>query len=83
LTDAEIYSALTDIFNDVFLRDNMQLKPELMARDVPGWDSFKQIEIIMAAEERFGVKLQTRDIDQIRNVGDLVQALASKINAGS
>jgi acyl carrier protein len=83
LTEAEIYSALTDIFNDVFIRDDMELTPEMTARDVPGWDSFKQIEIIMAAEERFGVKLQTREIDQIGNVADLVQALAAKTGATS
>jgi acyl carrier protein len=74
---------LTDIFNDVFIRDDMELTPEMTARDVPGWDSFKQIEIIMAAEERFGVKLQTREIDQIGNVADLVQALAAKTGATS
>jgi acyl carrier protein len=81
LTEAEIYSALTDIFNDVFIRDDMELKPEMTARDVPGWDSFKQIEIIMAAEERFGVKLEPPEIDQIGNVADLVQALAAKTGA--
>lgn len=81
MTEAEIYSVLTDIFNDVFFRDDMELKPEMTARDVPGWDSFKQIEIIMAAEERFGVKLQPPEIDQIGNVADLVQALAAKTGA--
>lgn len=81
MTEAEIYSALTDIFNDVFIRDDMELKPEMTARDVPGWDSFRQIEIIMAAEERFGVKLQNSEIDQIGNVADLVQALAAKTGA--
>ena len=48
-TEAEIYGALTEIFRDVFNRDDLALKPELTAKDVPGWDSFKQIEIIMAA----------------------------------
>jgi acyl carrier protein len=81
LTEAEIYSVLTDIFNDVFIRDDMELKPETTAKDVPGWDSFRQIEIIMAAEERFGVKLQNSEIDQISNVADLVQALAAKTDA--
>ena len=81
MTEAEIYSALTDIFNDVFIRDDMELKPEMTAKDVPGWDSFRQIEIIMAAEERFGVKLQNSEIDQIGNVADLVQALAAKTGA--
>lgn len=78
LSEAEIYSGLTEIFNDVFMRDDMELKPELTAKDVKGWDSFKQIEIIMAAEERFGVKFSTRELDGLQNVGDLVRVLTGK-----
>ena len=51
-TEAEIYPALTTIFRDVFLRDDLALTPETSATDVQGWDSFKQIEIIMASEEQ-------------------------------
>ena len=76
--DTAIYEALTEIFNDVFLRDDMRLKPELSAADVPGWDSFKQIEIMIAVEERFGFKLTTREIDGLKNVGDLAAAIARK-----
>ena len=45
-----------------------------------GWDSFKQIEIIMATEERFGIQMNTREIDSLRNVGDLVRVVSSKTN---
>ncbi len=71
IEEAKIYEALTEIFHEVFMSDDMKLTPELSAKDVAGWDSFKQIEIIMATEERFGVKLMTREIDGLRNVGDL------------
>ena len=77
-SEPEIYSALTEIFQDVFMRDDLELKPELSAKDVKGWDSFKQIEIIMAAEERFGMKFSTRELDNLQNVGDLVQVVAAK-----
>ena len=77
-SETEIYGALTEIFNDVFMRDDMVLTPELSAKDVKGWDSFKQIEIIMATEERFGIQLNTREIDSLQMVGDLVRVVASK-----
>jgi acyl carrier protein len=76
--EAEIYGALTEIFHDVFMRDDIVLAPETSAPDVKGWDSFKQIEIIMATEERFGIQMSTREIDSLRNVGDLVRVVASK-----
>lgn len=77
-TEAEIYAGLTEIFNDVFMRDDMALTPALAAKDVQGWDSFKQIEIIMASEEKFGMKFTTRELDSLQNVGDLARVIAAK-----
>jgi acyl carrier protein len=77
-TEGEIYPALTTIFHDVFLRDDLTLCAETNAKDVVGWDSFKQIEIIIAVEEHFGIKFRTRDMDSLNNVGDLVRLIASK-----
>jgi acyl carrier protein len=77
-TEAEIYVVLTEIFSDVFMRDDLDLTPALTAKDVMGWDSFKQIEIIMATEERFGIKFNTRELDSLLSVGDLVKAIAAK-----
>ncbi len=73
-----IYTALTEIFNDVFMTDDMKLTPALTAKDVAGWDSFKQIEIMVSVEERFGIKLSTREIDGLKSVGDLADVIAKK-----
>ena len=78
MTDLQAYEGLSDIFSDVFMRDGIPLKAETTAKDVEGWDSFKQIEIIMATEEKFGIKFQTRDLDGIKNVGDLVRLITTK-----
>jgi acyl carrier protein len=78
MTDAEIYPVLNEIFRDVFMRD-VALRPELTAKDVPGWDSFKQIEIIVALEERYNIKFHTRELDNLRSVGDLVTVLSAKL----
>jgi acyl carrier protein len=63
--------------------DDMELTPTLSAKDVKGWDSFKQIEIIIATEERFGIRLHTRELDSLHNVGDLVRVVADKTGAAS
>jgi len=78
LTEAEVYEVLTQIVRDTFMRDDIELTPDLAAKDVDGWDSFKQIEIILAAEERFLVKIPTREVDALQNVGDLVRAIATR-----
>ncbi|HUZ62657.1 MAG TPA: acyl carrier protein [Acetobacteraceae bacterium] len=78
MTEAEIYSALTEIFHDVFMRDDIALTPALSAPDVEGWDSFKMIEIIISTEERFGIKMNTKELDSLQSVGDLAALIGSK-----
>ena len=75
----DVYTALTEIFHDVFMRDDIEPAPALTAKDVDGWDSFKQIEIMVSVEERFGIKLNTREIDSLKSVGDLADVVSRKI----
>ena len=77
-TETEVYNALTEIFRDVFLRDDIELSPELTAKTVQGWDSFKQIELIMACEERWAIRFNTRELDALRCVGDLATMVTTK-----
>jgi acyl carrier protein len=69
---------LTEIFHAVFDQDDLTLTPTLTAKDVPGWDSFKQIEIIIAIEERYGIELTSKEIDALHNVGDLIAIVTSR-----
>jgi acyl carrier protein len=82
MSETEIYAALGEIFRDVFLKDDIELRPELSAKDVPGWDSFKQIDIILAVEEKYWIKLNTRELDSLNNVGDLVRVITAKTGGG-
>jgi acyl carrier protein len=61
------------------MRDDLVLGADLTARQVRGWDSFKQIEIIMAAEERWSIRFGTRELDSLRSVGDLVRVIEGKM----
>jgi acyl carrier protein len=76
MTKAEIYAALADIFEDLFGRSDLVLKPSTSAKDIAGWDSIRQIDIIMAVEQRFQIKLTTRDLDRLTNLGDLVKVIS-------
>lgn len=75
ISEDVVYEGLKDIFADVFMRDDIALAPSLTAKDVAGWDSFKQLEIIMAAEQRFGIRFTTTEIGRFRSLGDLVASV--------
>ena len=73
-----IYVELKPIFSDVFERDNIVLRPELNARDVEGWDSMKQIELLLALEQRFAMKFTSKEMDLMRNLGDISAIVAAR-----
>ncbi len=81
MTEPDIYVELTKIFHDVFLRDDLAVLPHLTPKDVEGWDSFKQIEIVLAVEERFDIKMNIREVDRAKTVGDLAQIILAKTHA--
>lgn len=78
IADAQIYEILAGVFSDVFLRDDIPLSDELSAKDVEGWDSFKQIEIVMATEECFAMKFTSSELDNMQKLGDLVRIVAQR-----
>jgi acyl carrier protein len=75
----EIYTALGEIFADLFERDDIVVTPELCARHVKGWDSFRQIEIILAVQRRFRIKLTAREQDSLLRVADLAALIDRKL----
>jgi acyl carrier protein len=81
MLEAEIHGRLTEIFREVLCDDTIVLRPETTARDIPAWDSLRMVLIAIAVEERFGIKLNTRDLDLLAQVGDLVGAIHRKVNA--
>ena len=75
MTDAEAYACLEPTLREVLERPDLEVTPGLSADDVPGWDSFRQISILLALEERFGIEFAAADLDGLRTVGDIVRVL--------
>ncbi len=76
--EAAIYASLAETFSEVFERDDLRLSAQTSARDIDGWDSLKQIMILVNLEEKFGIKFSTREMDSLGCVGDLVSLIAAK-----
>jgi acyl carrier protein len=81
MTEGEIYEGLKAIFEATFRRTGMALRPDMTAADVPGWDSFRFVSLIMGTEERFSIKFSDADLEDFNNVGDLANAVARKLSA--
>jgi acyl carrier protein len=79
MTESEIYDFRNELFRDLFMRDDIVLTPETSAADVEGWDSYKQVDIIIATEDNYGIKMSTREIDSLTSIGDLVRLIETKV----
>jgi len=70
--------SLTEVFRSVFEDDSIVLKPEMTANDVEGWDSLSHVVLILAIENHFKIKFNTKELLTLKNVGDLLNSIESK-----
>jgi acyl carrier protein len=77
----DIYAQLTTIFRNLFDDDTLTLTPGLTAADVPDWDSFNHINLIVAVESKFGIKFHTAELESMHTVGHLADLIQSKLSA--
>ena len=78
---ATIYAELTPIFRDLFDDDDLVPTANLTAAEVPEWDSFNHINLVVAIEDHFGVKFHTAELESLQSVGQLVSLLEKKLAA--
>jgi acyl carrier protein len=79
MDEPQIYQRLTEIFQDVFDEDSIEVTPKLSADDVDGWDSLTHIRLILTIEKVFKIKFSTSEIGKLENVGDLVALIQGKV----
>jgi acyl carrier protein len=75
MTEEQIWEGLTAIFRDVFDDEGITLTPATTAADIAGWDSQAHITLTVAAEQHFGVRFRTSELEHLHNVGDFVRLI--------
>lgn len=78
MTDTDLIARLSDVFRNVFGDELPELSRATTANDVDAWDSLMHINLIVAIEREFKVRFTTREINALRNVGDLMDLIARK-----
>ncbi|HXS99803.1 MAG TPA: acyl carrier protein [Elusimicrobiota bacterium] len=77
----ELHDRLQEIFRQVFDSETLMIRDETTAAEIEGWDSLAQINLVVGAEERFGVRFQTAEIRSLKNVGEFKRLIAGKLAA--
>ena len=74
-----IHDKLQLIFQDIFDDSAIYLQDSTTAADIEDWDSLMQINLIVAIEEEFQIKFKLSEVGKLRNVGEMIDAIAGKI----
>jgi acyl carrier protein len=72
---------LQTIFQNVFDNQDLHIDRSSSASTVPGWDSLAHINLVVAIEHEFRIKFALGELDQLKNVGEMVDLMERKINS--
>lgn len=79
MTRQEIKEQLNKIFIEVFDDDSIEISDSTTAMDIDDWDSLSHITLISTIEEKFGVEFKFDEITSLKNVGEFISCIESKL----
>ena len=77
---SDILDELQPIFQDIFEDDELSITAESNANTVKGWDSLVHITLIFAIEQEFEIKFALGELEAMKNVGDMVELMQTKLS---
>lgn len=75
----KILAKMQDIFCDILDNDEIVLNDDTTADDIDEWDSLTHIQLIVAIEKEFGIKLTSIEVRSLANVGEMAECILKKI----
>ncbi|MBQ8994214.1 MAG: acyl carrier protein [Oscillospiraceae bacterium] len=79
MTRDELLEIVTEILQDVFDDDTLEVTENTCSDDVEDWDSLEQINILVAIQNRFDIQFSLDDVSDLKNVGDTLDLIESKL----
>jgi acyl carrier protein len=77
-TPAEILTELQPIFEEILDEPGLRVTFNSSALNTPNWDSLAHIDIIEMVERHFKVKFALTELQDLKEVGDLVALVIKK-----
>ncbi len=79
MTREEVFERLNEVFRDVFEDDEITVGEDTTSADIEDWDSLEHINLVNAVEQEFGIKFNMGQIVSMKNVGEMVTIIMSKL----
>lgn len=77
----DILAQLQPIFQDILDQPELVITRESSALNVEDWDSLSHINLVTAVERHFKIKFALGELQDLKNVGDMVDLISAKLGA--
>lgn len=81
-TAGEARALLTALLREVLDDPSVDPQADDTEESIPGFDSGTKIMLILTIEERFAIRLRSREVDGLRRFGDWVDLLHRRLAPG-
>jgi len=75
----EILERIRIILESVLNHKDFEMKEDLKASEVQGWDSLSHMMIISRIEDDFNIRFKMREINKLENLKSLIDLVQSKV----
>jgi acyl carrier protein len=72
-----------DLAGSLFNIPAAELTSESSSETVEAWDSLQQLNLVLAVEQEFDVRLDPEDIEKMGSVAGIVRVLDEKLGIGA
>lgn len=79
MSKEQIYEQLNEVFREVFDDETIVVNGSTTADDIEDWDSLEHINLVAAVEQCFGMKFTMGEVVTMKNVGEMVDIILSRI----
>ena len=79
--EVDTAAAVIKIIREVLFQPDQEMSAVTTPQDVPGWDSFAMVNIIILIQDEFDIEFGTEELDEIHCIGDLVRITDARLLA--
>ncbi len=76
----DVMNSCNEIFRTVFSDNELSISASTSASDISDWDSLAQIRLLMAMEQTFEIQFSLDEVEDLQNVGEIVELILAKVN---
>ncbi len=76
---AMIFEQVRGIASDLFAIPPDRITAESSPETIESWDSTQHLNFVLALEEKFEFQLSPEEMEQMRNIGEIVKLVESKL----